>query len=64
MPVTPAGWPESVKETGEAKPPVDVICTVKLPDCPLVIAADEGETEIVKSGAGKGLVTVKVTSAL
>jgi len=62
--VTPAGWPESVKETGEAKPPVDVNVIVKVPESPLVIDADKGKTDIVKSGVGKGVVTVKVTSAL
>ena len=62
--MTPAGWPESVKETGEAKPPVDVNVIVKVPESPLVIDADKGKTDIVKSGVGKGVVTVKVTSAL
>jgi len=66
VPVTPAGWPESVSETGEANPPVDTTVIPKLPACPPLIVAEEGETDIVKSGVGGGVaaVTVKVTSTL
>jgi len=37
---------------------------VKFPDLPLPICAEEGETDIVKSGVGGGVVTVNVTSTL
>jgi len=56
--VVPVGRPEIERLTAELKPLKDVIVIVEVPEAPCVIVKDDGEADIVKSGAA---VTVRLT---